>query len=123
VPPNPKLFMLAYFLSRGQGLCDVGTYRVVNTIREQSLRKQTLRFHSSNGILGFAFSKLQFGKMKPFSSIIAVLITEATPDAPSRWPIFDLTEPMKRGCFSVRPSPKTVWRANASMGSPTVENS
>jgi hypothetical protein len=82
----------------------------------------TLRFHSANGIFGFPSSKLQFGKTKPFSSIIAALMTETTPDAPSRCPMLDLTEPMKSGCLGVRPSPKTVCKADASIGSPTVRN-
>lgn len=62
-------------------------------------------------------SKLAFGKMLPRSSIIAALITEITPLAPSVCPMFDFTEPTYNGALVVLPFPKTAWSAAASIGS------
>ena len=47
----------------------------------------------SEVIFGFGISKLAFGKMIRFSSIMAVLITETIPLAPSRCPKFDFADP------------------------------
>ena len=43
----------------------------------------TFMFHSFKGILSFGFSKPQVGRTNPFCNIIAVLITETIPLAPS----------------------------------------
>jgi hypothetical protein len=41
------------------------------------------------------------------------------PEAASKWPTFDFTEPRKRGFRAVRSSPNTLCNAVASIGSPT----
>ncbi|KAG9954528.1 hypothetical protein KCU85_g170, partial [Aureobasidium melanogenum] len=54
-------------------------------------------------MFGFAVSKFALGKIIPFSSIIAALMTETIPLAPSRWPTLLFTEPMKSGSDCARP--------------------
>ncbi len=56
---------------------------------------RTLILKNSASISGFNLSKLALGGMTPASKIIIVLIILATPLAPSRWPIFDFTAPLK----------------------------
>lgn len=89
VPPNPKLLTLTYFLPLGHGRWTLGTDR----------------FHSFQGILVLGVLKSWLGRMKPLSSIKAALMTAATPDAASRWPMFDLTDPIKSASLLVLPPP------------------
>ena len=53
-----------------------------------------LKFHSSAGIFGFAFSNQQFGGMMPRSSTKTDFRSPAMPAAPSRWPMLLLSAPM-----------------------------
>ena len=52
-------------------------------------------------------------------SAITSLITLATPEAASRWPMLDLTEPTSKGWCIGRPSPYTAASASTSIGSPS----
>lgn len=56
----------------------------------------TLIFKNAVSILGLTRSKFVFGGMIPRSRIKIVLIKPATPLAPSRWPIFVFTAPLKQ---------------------------
>lgn len=56
--------------------------------------QRTLSLRYSKSIFGFNFSKFAFGGIMPFSRTRMVLIRAATPLAPSRWPMLDLTEPL-----------------------------
>ena len=50
---------------------------------------------NSSSILGFRVCKFTlFGGMIPFSNASTVLMTPATPLAPSKCPIFDFTDPL-----------------------------
>lgn len=104
VPPKPKLFTDTYFFPLGHGLCALGTVKP----------------HSFQGILLFGNLKSWFGRMNPRSSISAALITAATPDAASRCPMLDFTEPMKSGSRAVRVEERAAWMAPASVGSPIL---
>lgn len=77
-------------------------------------------FHSERGIFSFGVLKLVLGRMKPFSNIMAALITAITPLAFSKWPTLLLTEPKLRGSLGVLPSANTLCMAVASIGSPTL---
>jgi hypothetical protein len=46
-------------------------------------------------ILGFNFSKFEFGGMIPFSRTRIVLIKPARPAPPSRWPMLDFNAPLE----------------------------
>lgn len=102
VPPNPKLLTETYFFPLGQGRCVLGTER----------------FHSFHGIFLLGVLKSWFGRMKPLSSIRAAFMTAATPEAASKWPMLDFTDPMKRGSLLVLFWPSALWMALASVGSP-----
>ena len=55
----------------------------------------TLVFKKSSSIRAFRFSKLVlFGGITPFSRTRTALMMPAIPLDPSRWPIFDLTDPL-----------------------------
>lgn len=62
----------------------------------------TLTFQFTKSILGFPFSKLIFGGMRPRSKVKIPLIKPAMPAAPSRWPIFVFTEPTSIGLLAER---------------------
>ena len=53
-------------------------------------------FKNAVSILGLTRSKFVFGGMIPRSRIKIVLIKPATPLAPSRWPIFAFTAPLRQ---------------------------
>ncbi|GJC98191.1 hypothetical protein ColKHC_07017 [Colletotrichum higginsianum] len=104
VPPKPKLLTLMYFLFLGHGLWVAGIFM----------------FHSFHGIFSLGFLKSWLGSRKPRSSIMAALMTPTMPEAASRCPMLDLTEPMKRGSLLDLFWPMTLWIAVASIGSPTL---
>ncbi|TKW49037.1 hypothetical protein CTA1_3396 [Colletotrichum tanaceti] len=104
VPPKPKLLTLMYFLFLGHGRCVAGIFM----------------FHSFHGIFSLGFLKSWLGSRKPLSSIMAALMTPTMPDAASRCPMLDLTDPMKRGSLLDLFCPMTLWIAVASIGSPTL---
>lgn len=57
--------------------------RLDTVLKSVGKHELAFMFHSSTGISSLAFWKPQFGRTKPLSSIIAVLITDITPLAPS----------------------------------------
>lgn len=65
--------------------------------------------------------KLDCGGIKPFGMAMMALMKSKTPAPAFRWPILDLTEPMKQGSDSDRraPDPYTFAIAAHSVGSPT----
>ena len=78
-------------------------------------------FHFFIGIDRFGSWKSKFGSVNPFSRIRAALMIEIMPLAPSRWPMFDFTEPTRRGCLGDLPLLNTACMAAASIGSPTLQ--
>lgn len=77
-------------------------------------------FHAASGMFSLGVLKLVLGRMKPFSNIMAALMTAMTPLAFSKWPTLLFTDPSWRGFLGVLPSEKTLWMAVASIGSPTL---
>lgn len=69
--------------------------------------KLTLILRFSASISGLTFSKLAFGGIVPLSSAKTTLMRPANPLAPSRWPIFDLTEPLQ--CCQSFYQGRIVW--------------
>lgn len=65
-------------------------------------------------------SNQMFGGITPFSSTRMVLIKEAIPLAPSKWPMFDFTAPMINGSRWDLYVPKDALMALASIGSPSA---
>ncbi len=66
--------------------------------------KGRLSLIGSNGglisaIFDFNFFKLRFAGMHLFSKAIITLVTAATPEAPSPWPILLFNRPICRGSF------------------------
>lgn len=86
-PPKPKLFTLFYVVVSKNTLISTKEvfYPACNFPLGQGLCvAKTFIPHSSNGISGFDFLKSAFGSTNPFCSIMAVLIMETMPEAPSR---------------------------------------
>ena len=75
----------------------------------------TTKGSRSHGINGLATSKCRLAGTTPRSTDRTALMNDATPAAPSRWPMLVFTEPRSNG---VSRSPNTEARASASIGSP-----
>src|SRR6201999_1353795 len=59
--------------------------------------RATRRLAASQGIAGFGVSHCKAAGINPCRRVSAALITPTTPAAPSRWPMFDFTEPISSG--------------------------
>lgn len=79
-----------------------------------------IRPSAKAGIPVFGVLKCRFGGMKPDSMAMTTLLIEHNPEAGSECPIFDLTDPIRRGSF--RPLQKILSKALHSSGSPTCQN-
>ena len=77
----------------------------------------TWSFSSSRGIAGFGVAKFRLAGSVAWRAARSALSSPAMPAAPSRCPMFVLTEPTGSG--SSRPAAKTAPSAAASIGSPT----
>ena len=102
VPPNPKELTPAkqVCLLTGSSIASPATQRLSVT----------------NAMSGLGVLKCRDRGRRPCSRASIALSNPASPDAGSRWPMFDLTDPIGRGrerrCPSARP------KASASAGSP-----
>lgn len=87
--------MLVEVPPRARAELFVGTVSVRYKNASVQLVRLTLIFKNSSSILGFKLCKFTLlGGMIPFSSARTVLMTPATPLAPSRCPILDFTDPL-----------------------------
>ena len=76
------------------------------------------RFSLSKSMYELRVAKCSVAGSTRCSIAISAFNMPATPDAGSRWPMFDLTEPIGSGL--ARPRPSTSPIAVASIGSPTA---
>ncbi len=85
---------------------------------QPAVRSWTRSPRRSSGIRGFGLLKFRLGGSSPCPMLSTVLISPTIPPAPSRCPMFVLTEPTRSGAPAARPAPATAPSAAASTGSP-----
>jgi hypothetical protein len=75
---------------------------------------------SSQGIALLGVSKFSCGGSSRCFTASVALMSPATPEAGSAWPMFAFTEEMRSGRSFARPGPITSASARTSTGSPTL---
>src|SRR5262249_7812084 len=87
--------------------------------RGSSIRLATgVRFNAAKSMFGFAGVLPRDAGISPWRRMRIALINPAIPEAGSRWPTFDLIDPIGRGLPGGRAAPSAAPIACHSMGSP-----